>query len=132
MQEITHKEQCAAAEWASELDRATVKTCGEKYVADRTTLLQLGAHRAFEWLENNGYKVVKFPSPGIGSDGLPMVERFFNIEWRGGISNLERMGWRVKQPEEYSGNGELILMEMEQTRFDEERRKSWRDRATNN
>lgn len=57
MIEFSIKKQAAA--YAALLDKeCTARDCGLDYADIRETQLSLGAFRAFEWLEKNGYKVV--------------------------------------------------------------------------
>lgn len=57
---ITHEEECQAAKYACDIDTAYIKRdCGPEYAEARRLALSLGAHRAFEWLKANGFKVVK-------------------------------------------------------------------------
>mgnify|MGYP001559816135 CR=1 FL=1 len=60
----------AAADFAVEIDGdVTEIACGKKYALDRATLISLGAFRAFEFLENNGYRVVKVEIDGSNDVG---------------------------------------------------------------
>jgi hypothetical protein len=57
---IEHSTMQEAASYASEIDReCTERDCGRDYADARATQLELGAFRAFEWLKNNGYEVIK-------------------------------------------------------------------------
>jgi hypothetical protein len=53
---ITHEEKCKAADWVA-FDQTP------KDNEHRKTLLSLGAFRAFEWLEKNGYTIEKKETP---------------------------------------------------------------------
>ena len=57
---IEHEIKANAVNYSVSLDMdCTARDCGYGYAVERSTVLSLGAFRAFEWLENNGYKVVK-------------------------------------------------------------------------
>lgn len=57
---IEHSEICKAAIYASGLDKeCTQRDCGKDFADARAMQLELGAFRAFEWLKNNGYEVIK-------------------------------------------------------------------------
>lgn len=57
---IDHVDICKAADYAANLDMDFTKRDNSKEYAElRGIHLSLGAFRAFEWLEKNGYEVVK-------------------------------------------------------------------------
>lgn len=57
---ITHQEKIKAAQYAGALDYdVTARDCGTYEANRRDTTIQLGAWRAFEWLEKNNYQVIK-------------------------------------------------------------------------
>lgn len=57
---MTHFDKVKAADWCSELDHLIVKRdCGEEYAKMRSMWLNMGAFRAFEWLDKNGWEVKK-------------------------------------------------------------------------
>lgn len=59
MRGIEFEIQRDAADWAATMDGEAVRSSNLKYAEMRETWLSLGAFRAFEWLEENGYKVEK-------------------------------------------------------------------------
>lgn len=66
---IPRKIMQQAADYAVNLDYdVTNLTCGKSYALDRGVLLSIGAFRAFEFLEENGYRVMKVEMDG--EDGL--------------------------------------------------------------
>jgi hypothetical protein len=57
---IEHEIKVSAVDYAVRLDMdCTRRDCGKDYAELRSIILSLGAFRAFEWLEKNGYKVVE-------------------------------------------------------------------------
>jgi hypothetical protein len=62
MNEITHDEKRLAAQYAGALDyKAAERDLGTLEVRARDTAIQIGAWRAFEWLEKNGFSVTRKP-----------------------------------------------------------------------
>lgn len=57
---ITHAEQIKAADWCARLDHLVNPTdCDNSTAIMRSTWLSIGAFRAFEWLDKNGFEVRK-------------------------------------------------------------------------
>lgn len=57
---ITHKDIIIAATWAAKTDFLAMKhDRGEQYAEDRARHMNIGAFRAFEWLEKNGWEIRK-------------------------------------------------------------------------
>jgi hypothetical protein len=62
MKEITHDEKMLAAQYAGGLDyKAAERDSGEFEADRRDRTIQIGAWRAFEWLEKNGFSVARKP-----------------------------------------------------------------------
>ncbi len=58
--QIDHSIKVAAADFAVAIDQEYVRRdCTPAYADIRESTMALGAFRAFEYLEQNGYKVVK-------------------------------------------------------------------------
>lgn len=62
---VTREQQCEAADYAGNLDYdARARMVDAAYAEETKIQLSLGAFRAFEWLENNGFKVITPASKG--------------------------------------------------------------------
>jgi hypothetical protein len=75
---------------------------------------------------------MKASTPNIGKDGQPMIQHWVNPDSYNGtrVRNMERLGWNKKVPEEWNINGELLLMEIEQTKYKEKQKEIYGEIGT--